>query len=984
MAWAGLRSYQEARQTAHPWLPMWHCSCLIRSVAGRAGHVVPRLAGAVSYDAESERPMQRQLLDGSDDQGLELAALHQRISALEAELAAWREQAQARTGWTTPLPAVDPFLAAVLAQLPVGVAIAEAPSGQLLMHNAEAVQLLRHPLLESADYTGYARYGALHPDGRPYQPQEYPIARALLGQDVIRHEDMIYRRGDGTLTTFAVNAAPIHDHRGQLIAVVSTFHDIAHQRELEAALRESEARFAAAFHVSPVAMVVSTAAEGRILDANMRFLTLFGREREAIIGQPSPAIEMWIDPADRARAMELLQRDGHVHDWEVVIQGAGGTPRHVLLSVELLQLADTLCLLTALYDITDRVCAEAALRESEERFRLFIAHTPAAVAMLDRELRYLAVSRRWMENYDLQDEIIGRSHYEVFPELPERWKAIHQRSLAGAVERSNEDSFVRADGFVDWLKWEVRPWYDSAGAIGGIIIFSEDITAHKRAAAAIQQSEALYHAIAHSLPDAAVFVVDHDVRYLLAEGPGVALLGLSQDELVGSTPQEVLDMATAPQAMAHFRQALAGEEVILEQTYVERIWWTHYTPLRDDDGQIWAAMALVLDVTARKRLEEQLLQAQKMESIGQLAGGIAHDFNNLLTAISGYAELALGDLPSNAPTRSDLAEIQKATDRAAALTRQLLAFSRRQRLETRILNLNDLVSDLEQLLRRLIGEHIQLVTAPAPDLGLVLVDPGQIERVLVNLAVNARDAMPEGGTLTITTANVELDPHSVHGHVDLPAGPYVLLVVSDTGTGIPPELRPHLFEPFFTTKPPGAGSGLGLATCYGIVTQHGGAIWLYSEVGHGTVVKIYLPRDGATTASPRQPAPAAVLPEGHETVLLAEDEPAVRAMAVRVLRACGYTVLEAANGAEALQVAAAHAPQPIHLLLSDVVMPHMGGPAAAEQLRAWHPTLRVLYMSGYTGMAGAWQTIAARDEPLIQKPFSPSDLAVAVRAALDR
>jgi two-component system, cell cycle sensor histidine kinase and response regulator CckA len=640
---------------------------------------------------------------------------------------------------------------------------------------------------------------------------------------------------------------------------VSTFHATARQRELELALGESEARFATAFHVSPVAMVISTVAEGRVLDANMRFLKLFGYEREQIVGQASTALGMWADPDDRLRALKLLQRDGYVRDWEVVIRGADDRQRYALLSVERIQLTATPCLLTALYDITDRVCTEAAL----------------------------------------------------------------------------------------------------------------------------QQSEALYHAIAHSLPDAAVFVVDPEGRYLLAEGPGLMLMGLSQDELQGRTPHEVFDPATATQTTTYFQQALAGEEVILEYTYAERIWWKHYTPLRNDDGQIWAAISLALDITARKRLEQQLLQAQKMESIGQMAGGIAHDFNNLLTAIGGYSELVLAELPPDAPARADLTEIQKATDRAAALTRQLLAFSRRQHLETRPTNLNELVADLENLLRRLIGEHIQLVILPASDLGLVVVDPGQIEQVLVNLVLNARDAMPEGGLLTITTANVELEGQSAHGHGDLPAGPYVLLTVSDTGVGIAPELQAHVFEPFFSTKLPGKGSGLGLATCYGIVTQHGGAIWLYSELDYGTTVKIYLPRDDAATLSPRQPIVATALPRGHETVLLAEDEPAVRAMAVRVLAACGYNLLAATDGADAVRVAAAHLPLPIHLLLTDVVMPHMSGPAAAEQLRAWYPELRILYMSGYTGMAGARHTLTTHTEPLIQKPFSPSELAVAVRTTLD-
>jgi PAS domain S-box-containing protein len=1003
----------------------------------------------------------------------------------------------------------------VLDQLPVGVAIAEAPSGRLLMHNAEAVRLLGHPLLTSIDYTGYVQYGALHHDGRPYAPEEYPLARALLGDCIVQHEDMLYRRGDGLLTTLSVNAAPVHDEQGRMVAAVSTFQDIAQQWRLEQTLRESEARLAATFRVSPVAMAITLENDERILDVNERFLDLAGRARADVIGRKPTDIGLWLPSKDRARVLEVLQRDGFVRDLDVEVCGRGDG-RRMLLSLERLQLAGAHCLLTALYDINDRVRAEVALRESEallravidhagvsiwaidterrltmvnasyvqnqreylgndggaqvvlgeqlpsewvpqpmrdqmqalyeqalggeavldesvtwtssgemrswetalnpiinvegrvlgvtcfsrdvterkmqekqlraaeECFRLFIEHVPAAVAMFDRQMHYLAVSRRWMQDYSLRDEVIGRSHYDVFPEVPERWKVIHRRAMAGAVERSDEDLFVRADGSREWLKWEVRPWYDSAGAIGGIVVFSEDITARTAAEDALQQSEALYRAIARNLPDAAVLVVGPDLRYLVAEGAAVALLGLTGEPIEGRTPAEVLDVETAARAEAHFRRALAGEEITTEIAHTGRTLWTHYAPLRDEAGQVRAAMALVLDITARKRLEAQLLQAQKMESIGQLAGGIAHDFNNLLTGIGGFAELALSDLPPDSPTAEDLMEIKRSTKRAAELTHQLLAFARRQHLEMHPLNLNLLVANLETLLRRLLGEHIRLVTRLQPELWHVVADPGQIEQVVVNLAVNARDAMPDGGVLTIETTNLELDPSVVQGQANLSAGAYVQLAVSDTGAGIAPEVRPHLFEPFFTTKPAGQGTGLGLATSYGIVKQHGGGIWIYSEVGHGTVVKIFLPRGNGGVVAEQQYEPSASLQRGTETVLLAEDEPAVRMLAARILRSCGYTVLEAGDGLEAVQVARSYAPQTIHLLLSDVVMPQMSGPAAATEVRALHPGIRVVFMSGYTELVRGPRDALKANELLIQKPFSPADLAARVRAALDR
>jgi nitrogen-specific signal transduction histidine kinase len=387
------------------------------------------------------------------------------------------------------------------------------------------------------------------------------------------------------------------------------------------------------------------------------------------------------------------------------------------------------------------------------------------------------------------------------------------------------------------------------------------------------------------------------------------------------------------------------------------------------------------DITERTQLEAQVLQMQKMESIGRLAGGIAHDFNNLLTVIIGNTGLALETLAPNDPVREDLQAIQAASHRATGLTHQLLAFARKQILEPRVISLNALIVEMDKLLRRLIREDIDLVTLPAADLWHVKVDPGQIEQVLVNLVVNGRDAMLDGGQLTIETRNVVLDDIYVRSHVSIIPGSYVMLAVSDTGVGMSPEVQTRLFEPFFTTKEPGKGTGLGLATCYGIVTQSGGNIWVYSEVGHGTTIKVYLPRaDESVDASVAADEATHLL--GTETVLLVEDEPAVRALAARVLRNLGYTVLEAMNGTEGLGVAQAHTGQ-IDLLLADVVMPEVGGKALSEQLTSQYLTMRVLFMSGYTDNAIVHHGRLDEGVAFLQKPFTPAALARKVRAVLD-
>ncbi len=388
------------------------------------------------------------------------------------------------------------------------------------------------------------------------------------------------------------------------------------------------------------------------------------------------------------------------------------------------------------------------------------------------------------------------------------------------------------------------------------------------------------------------------------------------------------------------------------------------------------------DLRPTRGLQEQLRQAQKMEAIGQLAGGVAHDFNNLLTVINSYSEKLCGELPADDPIAVQMHEIRKAGERAAALTRQLLAFSRKQVLEIKVVNLNETVEQSGKMLRRLIGEDVTLATVLAPNLAQVKVDPGQMEQILMNLAVNARDAMPQGGKMTIETANVDIEP-SVAGQMDLGPGRYVMLAVSDTGCGMDRQTQERIFEPFFTTKGVGKGTGLGLAVVHGIVKQSGGRISVYSEPGHGTTFKIYLPAITAIRKLSKSYQGCATVPGGSETILLVEDEEAVRRIGCMVLRDAGYTVLEARHGVDALRVAA-ETPQRIDLLVSDVVMPQMGGPQLAQRLTAERPGLKVLYMSGYTDDAVVRHGILHEQLAFLQKPFTPIGLARKVREVLEQ
>jgi two-component system cell cycle sensor histidine kinase/response regulator CckA len=404
------------------------------------------------------------------------------------------------------------------------------------------------------------------------------------------------------------------------------------------------------------------------------------------------------------------------------------------------------------------------------------------------------------------------------------------------------------------------------------------------------------------------------------------------------------------------------------------------SPLAAAGGRL--VSTFIRDLTERRGLEAQLRQAQRMEAIGRLAGGVAHDFNNLLTVIMGHCELLQGRLPEGDATRRGIEEIRSAGERAASLTRQLLAFSRRQVLAPKVLDLNAVVGSMAPMLRRLIGEDIELRTALATGLGHVKTDPGQIEQVIMNLVVNARDAMPRGGKITIETANVTLDKADARRHVVVRPGTYVRLCVSDTGTGMDAATQARIFEPFFTTKEPGKGTGLGLSTVYGVIKQSGGYIWVYSEPGQGATFKIYVPQVGEEFEGAEATEPRAAPRRGAETVLLVEDEDGVRSLAREILEAQGYTVLEAGQAAEALQICERHEGE-IHLLLTDVVMPQTNGPALAARAASLRPGMRVLYMSGYTANAIAHHGVLDVGVAYLQKPFTVTSLAQKVRESLD-
>ncbi len=509
------------------------------------------------------------------------------------------------------------------------------------------------------------------------------------------------------------------------------------------------------------------------------------------------------------------------------------------------------------------------------------------------------------------------------------------------------------------------------------------------AEAALRTNEQRFRALVeHSWDAIALFGPDGAILY--GSPATTRILGYDLSEFVGRNALEMIHDDDRDAVVGRLTEAMANPggrvDVAARVRHKDGSWRYLEGVLTNllDDPSVGAIVNNYRDATERRSLEQQVIQAQKMEAVGRLAGGVAHDFNNILTAIGGYTDLLLADLPLDDPRREDVDEIHRAADRAAALTQQLLAFSRRQVLQPKVIDLNALVSNVEKLLRRLLGEDVLLATALAGDVGRVRADPGQLEQVIVNLAVNARDAMPAGGRLTLETRNVDLDAAYAAEHRSVVPGPYVVIAVSDTGTGMSADVQSHMFEPFFTTKEVGKGTGLGLATVYGIVKQSGGSIWVYSELGHGTTIKVYLPRVDqlAEPLGSSAPVDAASL-RGTETILLVEDEPAVRAVARQILARQGYVVLEAPDGQTALAMVDGGGPS-VDLVLTDVVMPGMSGRGLADRLATRCPGLRVLFMSGYTDDAIVRHGMLEPGLAYLQKPFRPDALVRKVREVLNR
>ena len=638
-----------------------------------------------------------------------------------------------------------------------------------------------------------------------------------------------------------------------------------------------------------------------------------------------------------------------------------------------------------------RQVAEASLRAEKStsnrvaRLREFVYQAPVAIAMFDRDMRYIAASHRWFEDFGLTGQTIeNRSHYEIFPELPQHWKDIHRRCLAGAIERSDEELFVRSDGSQQWLRWEVRPWRVDFETIGGILIYSEDISARKNAELRQRASDEKYRMLVeHSLE---CIWITTGGRFAFANGRTAELVGDGDPaQLIGRRTLDFVHPEDRPAVVDRLRQVFElGKSAPLQEIRVLRangsiaLLEIQAVPL-DFEGKP-SALAVARDISERRRLETELAQSQKMEALGQLTGGVAHDFNNILTVITGTVE-QFADSVGNEPATADLAKmIGEAAWRGADLTQRLLAFARRQPLRPVVTDVNALLLEATKLLQATLGERIEIQSMLRPDLHRALIDPSQLTSAILNLALNSRDAMPEQGKLIIETDHVFLDEHYAKANIEVVPGAYVMIAISDTGTGIAPSILQKVFEPFFTTKEVGRGTGLGLSMVYGFVKQSRGHVKIYSEEGQGTTVKLYLPEakyDEATVPKKIQSPDEG----GSERILVVEDDAMVRKYVVATLQELGYAVTSAENAADALElIDKGLAPD---IMFTDVIMPGpMNGRALADEAIKIMPSLRIVFTSGYTENAIVHHGRLDSGVLLLSKPYRKSDLAKIIRRAL--
>lgn len=809
----------------------------------------------------------------------------------------------------------------------------------------------------------------IHSEDRP----QVVDALARLAQGEVYNIEYRILRPDGTIRWINDRGYPQYDAAGGVMRTCGVAADITETKRIALALGAESAQRRALFEYSPDGIVVIDPQTARIVEFNPAAHRQLGYTREEFAALSLQEIVADKTSEEIRAVVDQVTREGRL-DFETRHRTKSGDVRVVRVTAQLVELSGRTFHHGVWRDVTER-------RRADERVRKLsraVEQSPAVILITDRQGNIEYANPRFTEltGYTLE-EVQGRN-----PRLLRSGETSEDdyrrlwETITHGGEWRGEFHNRRKDGSLFWEYASISPIVDEAGRVTHFLAVKEDITERKRAEAILRRQASLFEETYD-----AVLVWEWEGAITFWNRGAEQVYGYRHEDALGRKCHALLQ-TEFPGGLEELHRALQQhgrwEGELRQRTSAGKVLLVESRMVLVSEAGTSCVLEVNRDVSERHLLEEQLRQAQKMEAIGRLAGGVAHDFNNLLGVILGYSDLALEKI-ADAAVRKHVQEIHKAGKRAASLTRQLLAFSRKQVMEPRVINLNDLVHDMEKMLRRMIGEDIRLTTSLDAALGQVRVDPGQMEQVLMNLVVNARDAMPRGGTITLETRNAELDDRYVRQHVATKTGRYAQVSISDTGTGMDAATQARIFEPFFTTKK--EGTGLGLATVYGIVKQSGGNIWVYSEPGKGSTFRIYLPQVAGSEASTAPAAAASPPPGGTETILLVEDSTPLRDLTQEMLELFGYTVLSAEHPRQALLLAQQNAGK-IDLLLSDVVMPEMSGPQLAEKLKAMLPELQVLFISGYTDEAIVHHGILDPGQRLLSKPFSRETLAARVREAL--
>ena len=808
------------------------------------------------------------------------------------------------------------------------------------------------------------------------------LASVLRGEEWSGELEL--RRRDGGRFPAAMATTPIHDANGELIGVVGISSDISDRKAAEERLRANEQRLRLFVEQAP-AILWST-------DTRLRLTSCMGAGLAAVDLQPRDLVGASVGVLGRPTGYEdaVVEVHRRAAAGERISYRLGFRDRTFEAHVEPLHGADGAIdgTIGIALDVTENERMAEKLRRSEVRFRSLVENASDLIAVIsvDLQIRYVSPSVRGILGYSVDDLEGGNAYELVHP--ADRAKAIAVAQRIRKNPRSMPTVEVRArhqDGSYRTIEVKARNMLHDP-VMDGLVLNVRDVTDRTIAREALRESNETLRALITASP-LAIVALDAGSRVTMWNPSADRMFGWREAEVLGAAlpivPDSDSDAFRARFAATLEGHSYTGIEMVCCRRDGRRIDVSlSVAPLRDGQRRVRGTMAVIEDLTPRKELEQRLLHSQKMEAVGRLAGGVAHDFNNLLTAITGHSQLLLDALPRGGQAHADVLEIDRAAVRAAGLTRQLLAFSRKQVLQPAVLNVNGLVAGVERMLRRVIGEDVTLVTILDPFVGRIKADPGQIEQVVMNLVVNARDAMPAGGQIVIETSNITVTANDPKAPAYATPGEYVQLTITDSGIGMDRDTLSHIFEPFFTTKGPGKGTGLGLSTVYGIVSQSGGQVHAFSEPDHGTVIKVLLPR--VHTPEDRRPANSAdgASSRGTETILLVEDEAAVRALSSRVLRKYGYTVIEAPGGEEAIDLARQHGGT-IDLLVTDVVMPGMSGREVADRIRSSRPETQILFTSGYTPDTILQHRVLTPDTPFLPKPFTPAILAAKVRDVLD-